>query len=82
MLSTVVVFLQTQAGTDLDHDALNLEALSLVDAVVPTPGAVHFAVKGVFFTPIFLQGRNNMLDILTKGLSATITASGVFFSAD
>ena len=44
MLGTVMVHLQAQLCTWIDDDALDLEAAAAVDAVVPTPGAVHLAV--------------------------------------
>jgi hypothetical protein len=45
VLGAVVVHLQAQAGAGLDHDALDLVARAVVDAVVPAPGAVHLAVQ-------------------------------------
>lgn len=44
VLGTVVVFLQTRAGTRFDLDTLDLEAPAFVDTVVPPPGAVDLAV--------------------------------------
>jgi hypothetical protein len=50
VLGAVVVLLQTEAGTGFDLDAFDLEAPAFVDAVIPAPGAVYFAMQGVFFT--------------------------------
>ena len=47
VLGSVMVLLQAEAGLWLDLNAFNLKSTALVDAVVPAPGAVHFAVKGV-----------------------------------
>ena len=48
MFCAVVVHLQTERRAGFDHDALDLKARAVVDAVVPTPGPVHFAVQGLF----------------------------------
>jgi len=49
MLGANVLFLQAQASTVLHLNVLALEAAAFVDAVAPTPMAVHFAVQGPFF---------------------------------
>ncbi len=49
VLCPVMMLLQAQAGFGLDLNALDLAAASFVDAVVPAPGSVHFAVQSVFF---------------------------------
>ena len=47
VLGAVVVHLQRKRRARLDHDALHLETLAGVDAVVAAPGAVHVAVRDV-----------------------------------
>jgi hypothetical protein len=68
VLSAVVVFLQAQAGLGLDLNALDLEAAAFVDAVVPAPGAVHFAVQGVLFAFWLRQLGHDVLDVLAARL--------------
>ncbi len=67
MHGPVVVLLQAEAGTGLDLDTLNLEATAFVNAVVPSPGALHLAVQGVFFALCILKLSNDVLDVLAAG---------------
>ena len=67
MLGSVMMFLQAEAGFGLDLNALDLEAAAFVDAVVPTPWAMHFAVKRVLFAFCFLQLGDDVFDVLAAG---------------
>ena len=64
MLGPVVVHLQAEAGLWIDLDALDLEPVAVVDAVVPTPRPMHLAVQGVFFTASGLELGDDRLDVL------------------
>ena len=44
VLGAVMVHLKAEAGFGFNLDALDLEAVGFVNAVVPTPGAMHFAM--------------------------------------
>src|SRR6478735_2309456 len=48
VLGAVMMFLQAQASLRIDQNALDLEAVGLVDAVVPAPGTMHLAVQRQF----------------------------------
>ena len=65
VLSAVMVLLQAEAGFGFDLNALDLEAIGFVDAVVPTPRAVHLAMQGVLFAAIALQLADDGFDVLT-----------------
>lgn len=67
MLGAVMVFLQAEASFWLDLNALNLKATSFVNAVVPTPGAMHLPVQRVFFVFHFLQLGDDVFDVLAAG---------------
>jgi hypothetical protein len=45
VLGAVVVHLQAELGAGAHGDALDLKALAAVNAVIPTPRAVHLAVQ-------------------------------------
>ncbi len=61
VLGTMIVFLQTEAGTRLDLNPLDLETRFLVDAVVPTPGAENLAVQEMFVALPGVQFCNDFL---------------------
>ena len=65
VFGAMVVHLQAEAGLWIDLNALDLEAATFVDAVVPTPGPMHLAVQSVFFTAGGLEFGNDRLDVLT-----------------
>ncbi len=64
VLGAVVVHLQAQAGAGLDHDALDLVARPLVDAVVPAPGAVHQPVQHLLAALLAAELRDDVLHVL------------------
>jgi len=64
MLSAVVVLLQTQACTWVDLDALDLESLAFVNAVVPAPRAIDFAVQGQLVTFLGFKLLHQFFDVL------------------
>ena len=41
--------------------------MAVVDAVVPAPWTMHFAMKGVLFAFCFLQLGNDVFDVLAAG---------------
>lgn len=65
VLCAVMMFLQTEAGTGFDLDTLDLEALAVVDAVIPTPWAVYLAMQSVFFPTAGRKLVDDLLDVLT-----------------
>src|SRR5262249_24121356 len=64
VLRAVVMHLQAQRGTRLDHDALDLETRARVDAVVPAPRAVHLAVQRVLVAFAGAQLADDLLDVV------------------
>ena len=60
----MVVHLQRQGATWLDHDAFDLKAGAGVHAVIPTPGSEHFTVDLPLRAPALLQRVHNFLDVL------------------
>ena len=66
VFGTVMVLLQAQAGLGLDLDALDFEAAAFVNAVVPAPGAVHFAMQAVLFALL----RGELVDDVFHVLAA------------
>src|SRR5690606_14953150 len=62
VLGAVVVHLQRQAGARADDDALDLEAMTVVDAVVITPGPMHLAMLVALGTPLGLEPGDGVLD--------------------
>jgi phosphoserine/homoserine phosphotransferase len=78
VLGAILVLLQAQAGFGLDLDALDLEAPSFIDAVVPTPRAVHFAVQRVLFAFGVLQLGDDVFDVLAAGFFGDQNGIGCF----
>ena len=64
VFGAVVVHLQRQAGTGVDHDPFHLPALTLGDAVVGAPGAVDLAVGLALWCPFPLQPPHYCFDLL------------------
>jgi hypothetical protein len=69
VFGAVVVFLQAQAGFGFDLDALDLEAAAFVDAVVPAPGAVYFAVQGLLFALLRGELVDDVFHVLAVGFA-------------
>ncbi len=67
MLCPMVVLLQAKAGTRFDLDALNLEATSFVNSVLPPPGSVYLAMQGMLVTFSGLQLGDDVFNILAAG---------------
>lgn len=67
MLGTMVVFLQAEAGFGFDLNTFNLESTALVDAVVPTPWTMHFAVQRVLFAFCILQLGDDVFGPVDQG---------------
>lgn len=63
----MMLLLQAKARFGLALNPLNLKSTSLVDAVVPAAGAVHFAGKGVLFAFCFLPLGDDVFDVLAAG---------------
>src|SRR5687768_8566564 len=55
MLGAMMMHLQRHRGAGLDREALHLEAIAVVDAVVAAPGPKHFAMQGSFIAPLLFQ---------------------------
>ncbi len=64
MLGAVVVQLQRQARARLDHDALDLEAIAMLDGVIEAPGPAHLAVRVGLRRVQDLHARDHILDVL------------------
>jgi hypothetical protein len=64
MFGTMMVHLQGERGAGADDDALDLEALAAVDAVVPAPRAMHLAMEFGFATAGSLEPTDDGLDLL------------------
>ena len=64
VLGAVVVLLQRQLFTRFHSNALNLEPVAHVDAVVAAPGPEHFAVHPGFRALFRLQLLDHTLDFL------------------
>ena len=64
MLGPVVVHLQAQGSTRLDHDALDLKTRPAVHTVIPTPGPVNLAVQVVLAAAVGVELRDDVLDVL------------------
>ena len=69
VFGAVVVFLQAETGFGFDLDALDFEAVAFVDAVVPAPGAVHFAVQAVFFALLRAELADDVFNVLAVGFA-------------
>lgn len=55
MLSPVIMHLKTKLGSRIDNDTLDLEAVTAVYAVVPTPGAMYLTMRGCQLPILRLQ---------------------------
>ena len=64
VFGAVVVHLQRQLLARLDRDALDLEAVARIDALVVAPWAVHAGVVQVLGTRLRLQVVDHLLDAL------------------
>ena len=64
MLCTMMVHLQGQARARLDLEALDLEAGSVLDAVVAAPGAEDLAVQRMLVAPLLLEPIDELLHVL------------------
>src|SRR5688572_26497433 len=62
VLGPVVVLLQAERCARLDHDPLDLEARTGVDAVVPAPGAMHLSMQGLFGAAGPIELADDVLD--------------------
>ena len=60
----VVMHLQTETGTGVDNDAIDLKARTEIDAVVPAPGATDFAVAMAFTALLLLELGDDFFDFL------------------
>jgi len=65
VLCTMMVFLKTQARFRLNFYAFNLETLTFINAVIPTPGAVHFTMLRTLRALGTVQHLHNAFNILT-----------------
>src|SRR6185437_9103194 len=68
MLGAMMMQLQREHATGSHHQALDLEALAIVDAVVAAPGPKHLAMQGVLVTSLGLQAAHQRLDVLHAAL--------------
>jgi hypothetical protein len=64
VLGAMMVHLQRERGAGADDDALDLEALAAVDAVVPAPGAMHLAMQFGFAAAGGLEAADDGLHFL------------------
>jgi len=64
VLATMMMHLQGKRSLGFDHDALNLEALALLQDGIGSPRTRHCAVYKMGIMTTFLELANNMLDIL------------------
>jgi hypothetical protein len=62
VLGSAMVFLQSEAGFELDLNMLNLKATSLVNAIIPPPWEIHFAVQSLLLAFCFLQLGDDVFD--------------------
>jgi hypothetical protein len=77
VLGTMMVHLQRERGAGAHHDALDLEAFAVVDAVIPAPGPMHLAMQVGFARPAALSRPTMVLTSWVRCLGATSTASAV-----
>src|SRR5690606_33002777 len=68
MLGTVMVHLQTQAGTGIDDNAFDLKAITEVDGVIPAPRTIDLTVGVRERAAFLLESGHDFLDTLRVAL--------------
>jgi len=62
VLGAMVVLLQAQAGLGFDLDTLDLEAIAIINAVIPAPGAMDLSSHHLHLFQLILKRLQHILD--------------------